>query len=269
VVTINLPKLGYLAADENDFYKRLDNLMELARNSLKIKRKTIEKLTDDNLYPYSKYYLCDIKKRFGEYWKNHFNTIGIIGMNEALLNFIGVDIMHEEGLEFAEKTMDFMNERLESFQDEDNMLYNLEATPAEGASYSLAKRDKEKYPNIITAGTDKPYYTNSTNLPVNCKMDLFKSLKHQDKLQVKYTGGTVFHVFIGESIEDSTTVKELVKKISSEYRLPYFTITPTFSICPIHGYLKGKHEHCPICKQERLEQLTKKLESLQAQLNTV
>jgi ribonucleoside-triphosphate reductase len=266
VITINLPKLAYVSHDEADFFDRLSNFMELARNSLKIKRKTLEKLTDDNLYPYAKYYLSAIKERTGEYWINHFNTIGIIGMNEALLNFIGVNITYDEGLDLADKIMDFMNNKLQSFQDQDGMLYNLEATPAEGASYKLAKKDKENFPDIVTAGINKPYYTNSTQLPVDCKMDLFKALEHQDRLQTKYTGGTVFHVFLGESVEDSITVKELVKKISHEYRLPYFTITPTFSICPIHGYLKGKHENCPICKNEATEELLKELRSLRQQL---
>ena len=266
VVTINLPKLAYVSQDEEDFFDRLSHLMEVARNSLKIKRKTLEKLTDDNLYPYAKYYLSAIKEKTGEYWKNHFNTIGIIGMNEALLNFIGIDITHEEGLALAEKIMDFMNNKLQSFQDHDGMLYNLEATPAEGASYKLAKKDKENFPDIITAGKCKPYYTNSTQLPVDCKIDLFKALKHQDRLQTKYTGGTVFHVFLGESVEDSITVKDLVKKISHEYRLPYFTITPTFSICPVHGYLKGNHENCPICEEEAKEKLLIELRSLRQQL---
>ena len=266
VVTINLPKLAYVSQDEEDFFDRLSHLMEVARNSLKIKRKTLEKLTDDNLYPYAKYYLSAIKEKTGEYWKNHFNTIGIIGMNEALLNFIGIDITHEEGLALAEKIMDFMNNKLQSFQDHDGMLYNLEATPAEGASYKLAKKDKENFPDIITAGKCKPYYTNSTQLPVDCKIDLFKALKHQDRLQTKYTGGTVFHVFLGESVEDSITVKDLVKKISHEYRLPYFTITPTFSICPVHGYLKGNHENCPICEEEAKEKLLRELRNLKQQL---
>jgi ribonucleoside-triphosphate reductase len=266
VVTINLPKLAYISLDETDLFERLSNLMELARNSLKIKRKTLEKLTDENLYPYAKYYLSNIKEKTGEYWKNHFNTIGIIGMNEALLNFIGVDITHDEGLSLAEKILDFMNNKLHIFQDQDGMLYNLEATPAEGASYKLAKRDKENFPNIVTAGNSKPYYTNSTQLPVNCKMNLFKALEHQDKLQTKYTGGTVFHIFLGESVEDVGAIKELVKRISHGYRLPYFTITPTFSICSIHGYLRGKHETCPICKDDLSEELLKELKDLRQQL---
>lgn len=263
VVTINLPRLGYTSDSEYEFFSNLEKLMEKARNSLNIKRKTLEKLTEENLYPYAKYYLSDIKERFGEYWSNHFNTIGIIGMNEALLNFVGVDITHDEGIEFAEKVMDFMNEKMQIFQDEDDILFNLEATPAEGTSYRLAQKDKKEYPDIITAGTSKPYYTNSTQLPVNCKLDLFKALNHQDKLQTKYTGGTVFHIFVGESVDNTSSVKELVKRVSHEYKLPYFTITPTFSICPIHGYIKGEHGNCPLCKQEAREKLIQELKELQ------
>lgn len=263
VVTINLPRLGYTSDSEYEFFSNLEKLMEKARDSLNIKRKTLEKLTEENLYPYAKYYLSDIKERFGEYWSNHFNTIGIIGMNEALLNFIGVDITHEEGIEFAEKVMDFMNEKMQVFQDEDDILFNLEATPAEGTSYRLAQKDKKEYPDIITAGTSKPYYTNSTQLPVNCKLDLFKALNHQDKLQTKYTGGTVFHIFVGESVDNTSSVRELVKKVSHEYKLPYFTVTPTFSICPIHGYIKGEYGNCPLCKQEAREKLIQELKELQ------
>ncbi|AEI14447.1 anaerobic ribonucleoside-triphosphate reductase [Flexistipes sinusarabici DSM 4947] len=263
VVTINLPRLGYTSDSEDDFFSNLEKLMETARNSLNIKRKTLEKLTEENLYPYAKYYLSDIKERFGEYWSNHFNTIGIIGMNEALMNFIGVDITHDEGLEFTDKMMNFMNEKMQEFQDEDDILFNLEATPAEGTSYRLAQKDKEEYPDIITAGTSKPYYTNSTQLPVNCKLDLFKALNHQDKLQTKYTGGTVFHIFVGESVDDTSSVKELIRKVSNGYKLPYFTITPTFSICPVHGYIKGEYGNCPLCRQEAQEKLMKELKELQ------
>ncbi len=265
VVTINLPRLAYTSNNEKDFFLKLEKLMETARNSLSIKRKTLEKLTEENLYPYAKYYLSNIKERFGEYWSNHFNTIGIIGMNEALMNFIGVDITHDEGLEFADKVMDFMNEKMQEFQDEDDTLYNLEATPAEGTSYRLAQKDKEEYPDIITAGTSKPYYTNSTQLPVSCKTDLFSALDHQDRLQTKYTGGTVFHIFVGESVDNTSSVKELIRKVSHGYKLPYFTITPTFSICPVHGYIKGEYGNCPLCRQEAQEKLMKELKELQMQ----
>ena len=251
VVTINMPRIGYLSHDEEDYFKRLDVLLELARQSLVIKRKSLELLTSKGLYPYSAFYLSDIKNRFGEYWKNHFNTVGIIGMNESVLNFIGVDITHEDGCSFAAQVLEFINSRLREYQEEDNMLYNLEATPAEGTSYRLAKKDSELYPSILRCGNKKPYYTNSSQLPVDSGLSLFNALDHQDKLQILYTGGTVFHVFIGESIDDPESVKELTKKIASEYRLPYFTITPTFSVCPEHGYLKGEHQNCPICKDER------------------
>ncbi len=213
VVTINLPRLGHTSESELDFFDKLEHLMQLSRESLRVKRKALEKLTDNGLYPYARFYLSEIKERFGQYWKNHFNTIGIIGMNEALLNFIGVGIMHEEGLEFAAKVLNFMRDKLAQFQEEDDMLYNLEATPAEGTSYRLAKRDMQDYPQIITSGSvDRPYYTNSTQIPVEKTSDLFKALKHQDKLQPLYTGGTVFHVFLGEAIGDPSTVGKLVKK---------------------------------------------------------
>jgi len=251
VVTINMPRIGYLANDEEDYFKRLGVLLELARQSLIVKRKSVEVLTSKGLYPYSAFYLSDINKRFGEYWKNHFNTVGIIGMNECTLNFLGVDITYEEGRSFAAQTLEFINNRLRTYQEEDNMLYNLEATPAEGTSYRLAKKDSELYPSLIHSGEKKPYYTNSSQLPANSGLSLFDALDHQDKLQTLYTGGTVFHVFLGEAIDNPDSVKELTSKISSEYKLPYFTITPTFSICPEHGYLKGEYQNCPICKDER------------------
>ncbi len=266
VVTINLPRLGgHTSESELDFFDKLEHLMQLSRESLRVKRKALEKLTDNGLYPYARFYLSEIKERFGQYWKNHFNTIGIIGMNEALLNFIGVGIMHEEGLEFAAKVLNFMRDKLAQFQEEDDMLYNLEATPAEGTSYRLAKRDMQDYPQIITSGSvDRPYYTNSTQIPVEKTSDLFKALKHQDKLQPLYTGGTVFHVFLGEAIGDPSTVGKLVKKITDEYTIPYITITPTFSVCPKHGYLKGEHKNCPPhCESEmkgRIEAEIRELE---------
>ena len=251
VVTINMPRIGFLADNEEDYFKRLDVLLELARQSLIVKRKSLELLTSKGLYPYSAFYLSDIKARFGEYWKNHFNTIGVIGMNESILNFMGVDIAYEDGHSFAAQVLEFINSRLRRYQEEDNMLYNLEATPAEGTSYRLAKKDSELYPSIIRCGEKKPYYTNSSQLPVNSGFSLFDALDHQDKLQALYTGGTVFHVFIGEAMDNPESVKELTGKIASEYKLPYFTITPTFSVCPDHGYLKGEHQNCPICKDER------------------
>ena len=253
VVTINMPRIGYLAKDEDDFLERLENLMELAKESLEIKRKVLEKFTEGNLYPYSKFYLRNIKERFGCYWKNHFSTIGLVGMNEACLNLFGENIATEEGRKFAIKVLDFMRTKLIEFQEETGNNYNLEATPAESTSYRLAKIDKVKYPNIICANEEEyrkgaePFYTNSTQLPVNYTDDIFEVLELQEKLQTKYTGGTVLHIFVGERIEDVEAVKNLIRKICENYRLPYFTITPTFSICPSHGYLAGEYKLCPKC----------------------
>jgi len=253
VVTINLPRIGYLAKDEDRFFERLGELMDLAKDSLEIKRKVLERFTENGLYPYSRHYLRFIKERFGAYWKNHFSTIGIIGMNEALLNMFGYGIETEEGLEFAVKTLRFMRERLLEYQEETGNLYNLEATPAEGASYRLAKLDKKKYPDIIVANEKylsmgaEPFYTNSTNLPVDYTGDLFEALEHQDKLQPLYTGGTVFHIFLGERLYSWESAAMLAKKVTHNYRIPYFTLTPTFSICPTHGYMSGEHKVCPKC----------------------
>ncbi|MDK2791796.1 MAG: hypothetical protein PWQ25_659 [Deferribacteres bacterium] len=266
VVTINLPRIGFLAEDEEDYFNRLSELMETARQSLFIKRKALENYTENGLYPYSRVYLEDVKRHTGEYWKNHFNTIGIIGMHESLVNFIGVGITDDEGLEFAENVLKFMNEQLVRFQEEDGMLYNLEATPAEGTSYRLAKKDKELYPEIYCCGKEKPYYTNSTQLPVNSNLNLFEALENQDRLQTLYTGGTVFHTFIGESIDDFGSVKELVREIAHSFRLPYFTITPTFSVCPVHGYLKGEHRFCPKCKEERTNEILAEINILKEKI---
>jgi len=246
VVTINLARLGYLAKDEEDFFCRLAQLMEIAKTSLEIKRKTLERFTERGLYPYARHYLGGIKKIAGGYWANHFSTIGLNGMNEACLNFLGVSIAHPDGKALALKTLHFMREKLRDFQAEMGNLYNLEATPAEGASYRLAKVDKAKFPDIITAGTDEaPFYTNSTHLPVGYTDDVFEALEHQDDLQVLYTGGTVFHAFLGERIDDWRQARLLVRRIAENFRLPYYTLTPTFSICPIHGYISGEHFHCP------------------------
>ncbi len=260
VVTVNLARLGYLSKDENDFKKRLLVLMNLAKDSLKIKRKVVEKFTEDGLYPYSKYYLQTIKDQFDSYWKNHFNTIGLNGMNEAAINLLGENITSARGHKFALDIMDFMREIISGFQEETGDLYNLEATPAEGCTYRFAKKDKENYPDIICAN-DKlvreeganPYYTNSTHLPVNFTDDIFAALDLQDELQTKYTGGTVLHGFLGERISDPEVTKQLVKAIVENYKLPYFTITPTFSVCPIHGYLAGEHKYCPKCDEERCQ----------------
>lgn len=253
VVTINLPRLALKSKDEKEFRKGLDYLMEKAKESLEVKRKTLEVLTDKNLYPYTKFYLRDIKKRFGVYWKNHFSTIGLIGMNEAALNLLGADIGSDEGREFAERTLDYMRDRLVEFQKETGNNYNLEATPAEGTTYRLAQIDKADFPetshfaNGIGADVEHPFYTNSTHLPVNYTDDLFELLDLQDELQTKYTGGTVVHFFLGERMANPKTLKSLVKKICDNYKLPYFTFSPSFSICKNHGYLLGEQSHCPKC----------------------
>ncbi len=245
VVTINMPRLGYLSQDEDEFFSRLYSLMDLAKESLEIKRKVLENFTKNNLYPYTKHYLEDVYKRFGKYWTNHFSTIGLVGMNEACLNLFGCDIASEEGKEFALRVLRAMRERIFQYQSNTGNLYNLEATPAEGVSYRFAKHDKKTYPDIITSGTKEPYYTNSVHLPVGYTDDLFEVFDHQDELQTQFTGGTVVHAFIGEKIDDSLIVKTLVKRIAENYQLPYFTITPTFSICPVHGYIPGAHKYCP------------------------
>jgi len=251
VVTINLPRIGYTSKTKKEFFEQLTKLMDLAKNSLEIKRKVLENWTDKGLYPYSRYYLQNVKKMRGAYWGNHFSTIGLIGMNEAVLNFLDVTIAENKGLAFAQEVLDFMREKMVQYQEETGNLYNLEATPAEGTSYRLALKDKKKYPDIITAGDKEPYYTNSTQLPVNYTDDLFEALKLQDSLQTRYTGGTVFHAFLGESVSDIKTVKSFVKIVFEKFHLPYFTLTPTFSICPIHGYIPGEHFTCPKCTIEQ------------------
>lgn len=256
VVTINLPRIGYLAQNEEDFFARLHEKVHLATDSLTIKRKILEKFTDRNLYPYSKYYLREIKNGNGLYWKNHFSTIGIVGMNEACLNFLGEDIASEAGQAFSLKVMDFIRELISDAQDATNDIFNLEATPAEGTSYRLCMLDKKHFPDILCGNEAEfqngaaPYYTNSTQLPVNYTDDIFESLMLQDHLQSRYSGGTVFHVFLGECVSDITVVKNLIKKITNKFRLPYFTLTPTFSVCPSHGYLVGQQHTCSSCKQE-------------------
>ncbi len=255
VITINMPRIAYLAKSKKDFLIRLERLMELAKESLETKRKVLEKFTDGNLYPYTKYYLRGVKERFDEYWKNHFSTIGLVGMNEACLNLLGVNIAAEKGQEFTKQVLDFMRKELIRFQKETGNNYNLESTPAEGTSYRLAKIDKEKYPDIITASEGKsknaePFYTNSTQLPVDYTDDIFEALDLQDEIQTRYTGGTVFHTFAGERIDDPQSVKRLVQKICNNYHLPYITFTPTFSVCPSHGYIKGEQGKCPICADD-------------------
>lgn len=259
VVTLNLPRVGYLSKTRGEFFDNLLNLMQVAHESLEIKREVLEDLTESGLYPYAMHYLSGIKQRFGGYWNNHFSTIGIIGMNESLLNFAPVreNIASKSGRKFALEIMDFMRDKILDYQDKTNRLYNLEATPAEGVTRRLAKIDKDKFNNIIVANNEavensgaSPYYTNSSQLPVNYTDDIFEALDLQDDMQRKYTGGTVLHGFIGEALPSAEAVKKLVKKIAENYHLPYFTITPTFSVCPKHGYLPGEHFFCPKCDEE-------------------
>lgn len=259
VVTINLPRIGYLAKTKEEFFTRLDNLMQIAQEGLETKRDVLEKLTEGGLYPYARHYLNSVKERFNGYWNNHFSTIGIIGMNEALLNFAPVrsNITTPVGKEFALQVLNYMREKIMDYQNKTNHLYNLEATPAEGTSRRLSRIDKDEYPDIIVANEKAvrarnaaPFYTNSSQLPVDHTDDLFEALDLQDDIQIKYTGGTVFHSFIGEALPSAESVKKLVKTIAHNYHLPYFTITPTFSVCPKHGYIAGEHQFCPKCDEE-------------------
>jgi len=251
VVTLNMPRVGFESDDEQQWFSRIDELMEKAKDSLEVKRGVLEDFTNDGLYPYSKYYLSGVKMRKRKdsrdpgYWDNHFSTIGLIGMNEGLINFFGQDIASEQGVDLARRTLDHMNDKLIEFQQSTGNLFNLEATPGEGTTYRLAKNDKKNFENIFTQGKEEPYYTNSTHLPVEYTEDLFQALVHQDQLQTMYTGGTVLHGFIGEKIGDIESCKALVRKIAENFHLPYYTITPTFSICPEHGYLPGEHFTCP------------------------
>ncbi len=245
VVTLNLPRAAYLADSEEAFFTRISDLMRLAYESLEIKRKQLERFTEEGLYPYSRYYLSAIRERSGHFWDNHFSTIGLLGMNEASLNLIGVGIDTAEGKNLAVRTLRFMRAQLETYQEETGHLFNLEATPAEGTSFRLAQRDRKMFPDIITAGNEEPYYTNSTQLPVGSTDDIFQALSHQDGLQTLYTGGTVFHGFLGERIDDWSSARLLVKRIAENFHLPYFTISPTFTICPVHGYIAGEHFACP------------------------
>ncbi|MBW2654152.1 MAG: ribonucleoside triphosphate reductase [Deltaproteobacteria bacterium] len=256
VVTINMPRIGYLAKDENDFFEKLDTLIKCSADSLTIKRKILEKFTEGDLYPYSKFYLRKIKESTGVYWRNHFSTIGILGMNEACLNFMGETIATQKGQDFAVKVMDHIRTKIEQLQEETDEIFNLEATPAEGTTYRFASMDKAKFEEIICANEEdykqgkSPFYTNSTHLPVNYTDDIFEALELQDRLQVKYTGGTVQHLFLGEEVSDIEVVKNVVNKVSRSFKLPYFTLTPTFSVCPSHGYISGEHEKCDICDAE-------------------
>jgi len=241
VVTVNLARIGYLAKSRADFFERLGALMDTAKVSLEIKRKVVQENIDNGLLPYTKRYLFSLR--------NHFSTIGLNGLNEAALNFLGEDIASEAGKAFAAETLEFMRDRLVQYQEETGHMYNLEATPAEGTTYRFAKEDRVRYPGIIQSGTpEAPYYTNSSHLPVSYSDDPLAALDHQDDLQTKYTGGTVLHLFLGERVQDWKTCRSFVKKVAEGYRLPYFTITPTFSICPTHGYLRGETATCPTCQ---------------------
>ena len=246
VVTINLPRIAYLAKDKDDFYARLDHMMDVSARSLSIKRKVISKLLDDGLYPYTKHYLGS--------FKNHFSTIGLVGMNEVGLNanWLRKDLTHKETQDFAVEVLNHMRDRLVKYQEEYGDLYNLEATPAESTSYRLAKHDKERYPDIITASENgkTPYYTNSSHLPVGFTDDIFSALDVQDRLQTLYTSGTVFHAFLGEKLPNWKSAANLVRKIAENYRLPYYTISPTYSVCKEHGYIAGEHFACPKCGQK-------------------
>jgi ribonucleoside-triphosphate reductase len=242
VVTINMPRIGYLSKDEDDFFARLDSLMDLAKESLECKRKTVQKLMQQGLYPYTQRYLHT--------FDNHFSTIGLVGMHECCLNFLKKSIASEEGYAFTEKVLLHMRERLANYQEETGNLYNLEATPAEGTSYRLAKIDHEKFDDIIQSGTDDPYYTNSSNLPVSYTENVFEALKLQEGFQTKYTGGTVFHVFLGESLPDAQSCRTLIQQIVNNFRIPYVSISPTFSVCENHGRFAGKQEFCPHCGNE-------------------
>jgi ribonucleoside-triphosphate reductase len=263
VVTINLPRIGYLAKNEQNFYSRLGGLMELARDSLIAKRKMVGRLLETGLFPYTRRYLSTLD--------NHFNTIGLVGMNECLLNFLGegADISTAGGRAFALEVLRFMRDRLADFQEESGELFNLEATPAESTSYRLAKHDRERYPDIICAGTSEPYYTNSTQLPVTQTEDVFDALDIQEELQAAYTGGTVFHCFLGEAIEDWRSCRDLVKAIAYNYRIPYYTVSPTFSVCPVHGYLKGEHFNCPKCREEKENEIKGRIAALRKEREEV
>ena len=256
VVTLNLPRIGYLSESEEEFLERLDGLIQIAADSLAIKRKVLENFTDKDLYPYSKFYLRKIKESTGVYWRNHFSTIGILGMNEACVNFLGKGIADPEGQKFAVRVMDHMRSQIEKLQETSDEIFNLEATPAEGTTYRFASKDKAKYNDIICGNEEEykqgrdPFYTNSTHLPVNYTDDIFEALTLQDDLQTKYTGGTVQHLFLGEEVKDTNVVKQVVSKVSNSFRLPYFTLTPTFSVCPSHGYISGEHTQCTTCQAD-------------------
>ncbi|MCL2229275.1 MAG: ribonucleoside triphosphate reductase, partial [Firmicutes bacterium] len=251
VVTINLPRLGYKhKGDEKEFFDNLEKVADLAKTSLEIKRKFVERQTDKGLYPYTRVYLQTIKDSRGAYWANHFSTIGIVGMHECLLNYMGKGIDTPEGNGFALRIMNFLRDKMKSYQSETGNIYNLEATPAENVAPRMAKNDKKRYPDIIVSGGENPYYTNSTQLPVQFTDDIFKTVKMQDELQSLYTGGTVLHLYLGDRIKDRETAKTLIKKVFADHKMPYISLTPTFSICSSHGYIDGEKPKCPSCKKD-------------------
>ena len=260
VVTINLPRIGFLSKTKEEYFERLDKMMDIAKESLMIKRDFVERYMEKGLYPYSKFYLSDIKERFGEYFKNHFNTIGILGMNESLVNFYkdkSMDITNEKSKAFGLEIMEHMRERLMDYQLETDQLFNLEATPGESTTYKFAKADKKRFGDEIITANDlsghcdsAPYYTNSSQLPAWLTDDIFEALDLQDDFQCMYTGGTVLHLYIGEKINSAEGTKHLIKKIAENYKLPYISVTPTFSVCPKHGYIAGEHKYCPKCDAE-------------------
>lgn len=250
VVTLNLPRIGYKARTEEQFFKLLDRSLEIAIESLEMKRKYLETWTDQGLYPYCRHYLRHIKEGTGSYWTNHFSTIGLVGMNEAIMNFMNKDITSEKGQAFSLQIMDYLRDKMSDVQEETGNLYNLEATPAESTAYRLALKDRKLYPEIIAQGTaETPYYTNSSQLPADYTSDIFEVLDLQDELQSKYTGGTVLHLYTADKIEDKTAVSTLISRIFKRYELPYVSYTPTFSHCSNHGYFKGELWECPECGQ--------------------
>ncbi len=260
VITINMPRIGYISKTKEEFFDKVSEIMDAAKNGLTVKRKTVEQFTEGGLYPYSKVYLNPIKESGGSYWGNHFSTIGIVGMNEALMNFMGENIGTEKGIQFTTELMEFMRKKMQDYQEETGTLFNLEATPSESTAYSLALMDKKKYPDIIVANEEEvekyeaaPFYTNSAQLPVDYTDDPFEVAEKQNDIQSLWTGGTVVHFFLGESLHSGNEAKLFVKRVIGNYKLPYITITPTFSVCPKHGYIPGEHEFCPYCDAELVE----------------
>lgn len=275
VCTINFPRLGYLHKnDEEGFFKELDELLLLAKEALETRRKYVELRTRGDFYPILKFYLRKTFARFQEYWKNHFSTIATVGMNECCMNMFGYSIGDERGRAFAIKVMNYLRNKAVEFQKETGHQYNIEQAPAEATSYRLAKIDKKKYPDIIVADNETvekegvaPFYTNSTQLPVNYTDDIFEMMDNQSEINALYTGGSVQHLYLGERVTDLEAMKQLIKTVFSNYEIPYISITPTFSVCPVHGYLSGEHQYCPQCKTEKLHKINLEEERLKALLD--